>query len=591
MGRVESQRGRSRLALMFELALAGLALAAIALYVSLPPRTQELSPDEELVRETRRAVSGAFHVHTVRSDGTGSVDEVALAAARSGLNFVVLTDHGDATRQPEPPTFRHGVLMIDAVEISTRDGHYIALDLPAAPYPLAGEGRDVAEDVRRLGGFGVIAHPHSPKAELSWRDWDVKYDGLEWINVDSEWRDERWWQLPPLFFHLLLRPPETLASLLDRPADTLDHWDARLANQATVALAGHDAHARIGLRPAGDPYSGRVMVKLPSYETVFRTFAIHVELDEPLSANAPAAAKAIMTSIRAGRVFTAITALAEPAPFQFFAKSGEQHVTMGERLLTGGPIELEARVAAPAGSRIMLYRNGELVHDTAPPRLEYLVTPERAAYRVEVHLPGAPGSTQVPWIVSNPIYVNVPDATREKDHVQELPEPDFWGPAPADPPARRVTGWEVEQNSGPTSQLEELTDPLSLRLDYALGDGPALSFVGVAAKAPADLTFDDALTFEASADRPMRCSVQIRVLDGGSAGIRWTRSVYVGREPRTISVRFDDMRAVSPFTPTRPDLPNAQSILFVVDTTNLPPGSRGSLTIKDPRVVRTTNEK
>ena len=64
----------------------------------------------------------------------------------------------------QPPRVVDGVLLIDAVEISTDDGHYVALDLPQAPYPLAGEGRAVAEDVRRLGGIGLLAHPDSPRA-------------------------------------------------------------------------------------------------------------------------------------------------------------------------------------------------------------------------------------------------------------------------------------------------------------------------------------------------------------------------------------------------------------------------------------------
>ena len=42
------------------------------------------------------------------------------------------------------------------------------IGLPVAPYPLGGEARDVLEDVRRLGGFGIVAHPDSPKEALRW---------------------------------------------------------------------------------------------------------------------------------------------------------------------------------------------------------------------------------------------------------------------------------------------------------------------------------------------------------------------------------------------------------------------------------------
>ena len=116
---------------------------------------------------------------------------LALAAAVfiiAAALLVVFTDHGDATATPQPPAYRNGVLCIDAVEISTAGGHVVALDMPAAPYPLAGEPRDVVDDIHRLGGFAVAAHPDSPKTELQWRDWEVPIDGVETLNLDSGWR-------------------------------------------------------------------------------------------------------------------------------------------------------------------------------------------------------------------------------------------------------------------------------------------------------------------------------------------------------------------------------------------------------------------
>ena len=83
-------------------------------------------------------VRGAFHIHSDRSDGSGSVDAIAAAAARAGLQFIILTDHGDGTRAPDAPAYRSGVLTIDGVELNTTSGHYAAIGLPASPYPIAG---------------------------------------------------------------------------------------------------------------------------------------------------------------------------------------------------------------------------------------------------------------------------------------------------------------------------------------------------------------------------------------------------------------------------------------------------------------------
>ena len=77
-----------------------------------------------------------------------------------------MTDHGDATRQPSP-AYINGVLCIDAVEISTNGGHVMALDMPAAPYPLGGEAAAVVEDVLRLGGMPVVQRTPIPQSPSS----------------------------------------------------------------------------------------------------------------------------------------------------------------------------------------------------------------------------------------------------------------------------------------------------------------------------------------------------------------------------------------------------------------------------------------
>ena len=115
-----------------------------------------------------RPLFGAVHVHTTNSDGSGTPDEVAAAAARAGLSFVVLTDHGDATRAADSPRYRSGVLVIDAVEVSTAAGTSSPSDLPRAPYPLRGEPDDVLEDLARLGAMSIVAHPTSLKNDLRW---------------------------------------------------------------------------------------------------------------------------------------------------------------------------------------------------------------------------------------------------------------------------------------------------------------------------------------------------------------------------------------------------------------------------------------
>ena len=193
--------------------LAAAVLLAGTVFVLLPPHALPIAPAPSAAPVLR----GAIHVHTTNSDGSGTPDDVAAAAARAGLAFVILTDHGDATRGGDSPRYRSGVLTIDAVEVSTAGGHVIALDLPRAPYPLRGEPDDVLEDLRRLGAMTIAAHPTSLKADLVWHGETEPFDGVEWLNGDSEWRDERFWSLTRILFTYGFRAPESLALILDRP--------------------------------------------------------------------------------------------------------------------------------------------------------------------------------------------------------------------------------------------------------------------------------------------------------------------------------------------------------------------------------------
>jgi len=109
------------------LAAAALLAAAYAAYgaVAVRDRARRGEPGAGAA-----AVRGAYHVHTTRSDGRGTLDEVVRAARESGLRFVVVTDH--EVLAPEEQGYRDGVLVVKGTEISTPFGHVVALGVPRA---------------------------------------------------------------------------------------------------------------------------------------------------------------------------------------------------------------------------------------------------------------------------------------------------------------------------------------------------------------------------------------------------------------------------------------------------------------------------
>jgi hypothetical protein len=496
--------------------------------------------------------------------------DIAASAARAGLQFVILTDHGDATREPRAPAYHDGVLTIDAVEISAEGGHVVALDLPVSPYPLGGELRDVLADVERLGGMAIAAHPGSPRVDLQWTEWDASFGGLEWLNADSEWRDETWAQLARALLSYPIRPAPALAGLFDRPVDDLRRWDELTRLRPVVAVAGSDAHARISFR-SGEGSNRSAALPLPSYQQLFRTLSVTVTGVE-LGGSALEDARAVLDGLRRGHVYSVIDALAGPVLLDFRAASGQHEAVGGDRLALDGTAVLRARSNAPPGARLTLLRDGVVVAEAPALGFEHIVGDE-GVYRVELHLPRAPGVPPVPWVVSNPIYMGVGEAqpstaatVRPPTAVQIVYDD---GPAAA---------WRVESSPRSDGVLDVVaaTNGTQLSLRYGLGGAASESqYVALVAPVEGSLAAFDRLAFSAASFRPMRISVQLRA-GGGRGERRWRRSVYVDQTPKTHTVMFEELRPVGPVERS-PVLSEIEDLLFVVDTVHSTPGSSGQL--------------
>jgi hypothetical protein len=553
------------------------AAVAVLVAVSLPP-----SPAVLVEGEGDGTIAGALHVHSNRSDGLSSPDEIVAIAARAGLKFIVFTDHGDATRQPDPPRYLADVLCLDGVEISTTGGHYVVFDMPASPYPLGGEPRDVIEDVHRLGGFGVAAHPDSPKPELRWREWTAPFDGIEVVNPDTSWRvhlREPQWQPKLRLVQALLaypfRPAAAIASLIDESPNVLARWDAIAPRRRVVGLAGVDAHAKLALRE-GDPGDNRYSIAVPSYESSFRTLSVHVQLERPLAGDAAADARAVLAAIRAGHLYTALDGLASPPSFSFTASNQRGSAQAGDQLDVGGPVTLRVRSNAPdAFDTVVLQGSRILTSRTSEPDFTFAAPAEPAVYRVAIRALDRP--RQPTWILSNPIYVRGPEARLPAARrPATVTRPLFEGST--------SDAWRFETDPTSLAALDVVPTPAGpeRRLRYGLATGArGGQFAALAVNTPGGLAAFDRLTFTARAEHPMRISVQIRVAVKPSEDERWQRSVYIDTKDGERTVYFDDFTPIGDTRTYRPPLADVHSIVFAIDMTNTQPGASGRLWIRN----------
>lgn len=519
---------------------------------------------------------GAYHIHSTLSDGSGSPDRIAAEAARAGLDFVILTDHGDGTRTPVPPRYVAGVLVIDSVEISTEDGHYVALGLPGTPYPLAGEGRAVAEDVRRFGGIGIVAHPDSPRDALAWHDPSIEAEGFEWVNADTAWRTAPAWRLLAHLATYPLNAPGSLTALANYPTGLFAQHDDPTRRPA-IALAAVDAHARIGWRRNADPLEGgRALAAFPSYRASLGTFGVVVPWpgDAP-SGEATRDARHVLDAIREQAAYSAVFSMAATPWLSIDVRPGSASGRPGAD--AAGAAALVVHGNAPADASIRLLRNGTPWREVTTGAAIPLPAGEPGAiYRAEMWLPARRGWPQLPVAVSAARAHGLPPVPDTRS-----PVPDAWSPGPGPEPVR---SWHVEHDPASGGVVDAGTGSAiaaTLRLASGARVSQFSALVGDLEAPPDDA---NALFLEISASAPMRVSVQLREPRPGE-GLRWRHSAIADTTPRAVVLPLTEFRPIRPATGV-PPLSRLHALLLVMDTVNARPGDTRTLTVHALRWTR-----
>lgn len=127
-----------------------------------PPRRDLPAP------EGMRWLAGDLHSHTVHSDGSLTIDELAGLAAAGGLDFLAVTDHNTVSHHPYLPAAgaRAGVVLLPGQEITRDHGHANAFgDIGWVDFRQPADGWLAQVDAR--GGLMSVNHPLA--GDCAWR--------------------------------------------------------------------------------------------------------------------------------------------------------------------------------------------------------------------------------------------------------------------------------------------------------------------------------------------------------------------------------------------------------------------------------------
>jgi hypothetical protein len=315
---------------------------------------------------------GVVHVHSfLGGHSSGTFAEIISAAQANQLQFVIMTEHTEKDFDTAAMTLQGlhgGVLFINGNEVSAENGDR-SLVLPS----------DVS----------IAAYPEE------FKNWDAaRINGVEVYNVFTNAR-----RINPViaFFDVLWSqrsyPDLIFALYLQRPDESLKKWDEALARARLTATAGNDAHANIGVSLKDSAGKTLLGIQLDPYATSFRLVRLHVLIEQGKTLDATS----LMEAVRAGHCFIGFDVLSNTSGFAFEAENGK---------IQGDEISLKPetrlRVRSPLPARIVILKNGSTWIDETGIASKDVAVTEPGVYRAEIYLPQL---GNLPWIISNPIYV------------------------------------------------------------------------------------------------------------------------------------------------------------------------------------------
>jgi hypothetical protein len=565
--------GRGRTAgLVGVTALAGLALPAWEIL--------RFQPASRGARADEREIRGAIHVHSDRSDGAAGPAVIARAARQAGLDFLVLTDHRDYQALGYD-RYQEGVLLLAGAEISSDGGHIGAIGISAPDFRFDGDPQSVIADISELGGISVACHPFSRHPDRRWRDFSIDdYHALEVVNW-AENVEPLSWTVAAGFAASSLNPRYGLLRSLGSIRDGLGLWDELLRIRPMVGLAATDAHGGIRLRPG-------FFFPFPSYRHTFELWSNHLLLAEGLTGDAARDGARVIEALRAGRLFFALDGLAPADGFRFSAQA-EEPALMGDAVELPDrdrPVEIEIQV--PNGpAEIVLLKDGEVAERREATRWRHR-TSDPGVYRVEVFWRGkSPVAADIPWIVSNPIYVGRRFPERPPEGARSVPPEgvlfeDFEeGPGSwqtwADP-SSSVSRASVDRAAGAEGSSA------SIFFDFRLGEEEKedeRSACALVSAAPAELQRASGLSFFYRASGTFRLDLQVRDENPRDRDRLepWRASLKTSREWQTVFIPFDRLTSYHPASDGRLNVDQIREIAFYLDTATARPTAAGRIWI------------
>jgi len=519
---------------------------------------------------------GVYHMHSVFSDGKGTINEITTAAASLNLDFAILTDHGEPNIKSSTSTaYLNNVLLIGGSEFSLHSGHLAAMGYKLPDYIFPPEPQEAINEVIHDRGVCFISHPFDDR--IPWTDWDIKgFTGLEVLSSYSCARRISFLKLIAFPLQYMLNSNYALVSTLKYPGENVKKWDLLNSNSGDQSgryygIYALDAHAKL-------PVTEKFQLNFPSYQAMFEILTLYVKVDKELEKDPYQAAGTIISSLRKGNFFNVIEAIAPANGFEaWFIDNSGQRFEMGS-VSESSEGKLIILLPFRFKTDIIIKRSGKAYEQTMNNREKKLEIKVKGPgfYIIEVYV-NKNKFNKLPWIMANPFFIAVkksPSVPDKRDKIilkQLLVNEKGFFKVEKNSRSRGAVTYEI-------SDKDELITSFTFKL-VKESPGKKDFWSSLAVRKGFDFSNFTGFVFEARSDKKQRFWAEFRT---GSLGKEaWYRhSFLVESEWKRFHIPFKKFHAI--FKENKPPmLPDIASIFFSINNANAYPGTEGSIDFKN----------
>lgn len=315
---------------------------------------------------------GAIHVHSSRSfDSQGTFAEIEKAAQKTGLDFIVLTDHVPGQEQniwTTAPQSSDDLVWIDGVEVELDNKyHLLVLGRPATLAPWE-KGKEMESVLAAKKEGALVFMGHLARAKR-FKDFEL-INGVEIYNTHAD-LFEPFMDLPKILLSSLKRDKKQMwLQLLDPPKKEIKLWRQWSRTKILPVTGGNDAHQNVRLM-------GR---QLDPYEASFGFINTYVWAEAKTEA-------AILRALKTGSSYVGFPILHPAQGFSFKANAKNY---------------LKVALPPQVQGKIKIYHNGKLAKEQIGDNLVW-PHPEPGLYCPEVWIQNK--KRWKPWIYSSCLNV------------------------------------------------------------------------------------------------------------------------------------------------------------------------------------------